>query len=117
MNLNEYQNLSKRTMPIIEDITDEKEVGNVTVNYALGVSGEAGEVADQVKKEVFHGHEMDLDAIKKELGDVLHYVAGIATLYGLELEEVAQANIDKLQKRYPYGFSEEDSKKRVDVYE
>jgi len=114
MNLNEYQNLSKRTMPVIEDVTDEAEVGTVRVNYALGVAGEAGEVADLVKKEAFHGHETNLDEIRKELGDVMHYVSGLATLYGLKLEDVAQGNIDKLRKRYPDGFSEKASRERVE---
>src|SRR5699024_5404499 len=104
MNLNEYQNLSKRTMPVIEDVTNPAEVGTVRVNYALGVAGESGEVADLVKKEAFHGHYTTVDEMKKELGDVLHYVSGLATLYGLRLEDVAQGNIDKLKKRYPSGF-------------
>ena len=115
MNLNEYQNLSKRTMPIIDDVTDAEQVNKVRANYALGLTGESGEVADIVKKEVFHGHDTDQEAIKKELGDVMHYVAGVATLYGLTLEDVTQANIAKLSKRYPDGFSVEDSIRRLDV--
>lgn len=114
MKLNEYQNLSKRTMPVIGDVTDAEEVGSVRANYALGAAGEAGEVADLVKKEVFHGHETSIDEMRKELGDVMHYVAGLATLYGLRLDDVAQGNIDKLQKRYPSGFSEKASRERVE---
>ncbi|GAB3801552.1 nucleoside triphosphate pyrophosphohydrolase family protein [Virgibacillus kimchii] len=114
MNLNEYQSLSQRTMPIIEDVTDAEEVGSVRANYALGAAGEAGEVADLVKKEVFHGHETSIDEIRKELGDVLHYVAGLATLYGLSLEDVAVANLYKLERRYPSGFSEQASRERAE---
>jgi len=115
MKLNEFQNISKRTMPFIEDVTDVDQVNKVRVNYALGVAGEGGEVADQIKKEVFHGHETNQKEVKKELGDVMHYVAGLATLYGLTLEEVAIANNDKLRERYPSGFNSADSIKRADV--
>lgn len=69
------------------------------------------------KKEVFHGHRRNPQAIKKELGDVLHYLSGLATMYGWTLEEVAMGNIEKLMKRYPSGFSKEASVQRVDVNE
>ena len=79
---------------------------------ALGIAGEAGEVADYIKKVVGHGHALDPQALQKELGDVLWYVAMLATKCGLDLDLVAQANIEKLRKRYPDGFSTERSKNR-----
>lgn len=106
--LNEYQELSKRTMPKIHN-------DMVKANYALGLTGEAGECGDLIKKEVFHGHPVDVDKVKKELGDTFHYMAGLATLYGLTLQEIAEANIDKLRTRYPQGFNTVDSIKRVDA--
>lgn len=51
----------------------------------------------------------------KELGDVLWYVAALCTKADLDMGEVMQGNIDKLRRRYPDGFSSEDSKRRVDV--
>lgn len=81
----------------------------------LGVAGEAGEVADLLKKVVHHKHELDTDLLKKELGDVLWYVSYLCSSTGITLEDVAKANIAKLQKRYPEGFSTEASKARVDV--
>ena len=83
--------------------------------YALGLAGESGEVADLIKKHIAHGHDLDLDKLKKELGDVLWYIAGIAHLHGMTLSEVAIANIDKLLKRYPDGFSHEASINRKDT--
>lgn len=112
MNFNEYQELSKRTMP---KTNTEEEFYKALSNYGLGVMGEAGEVGDLIKKNVFHGHSADSEEVKKECGDVMHYLAGIATLYGFTLEEAAVQNIEKLKKRYPDGFSEEASRKRVDV--
>lgn len=100
MKLNEYQELSSRTAAKHD---------NELINYGLGIAGEAGEVADLIKKSSFHGHSIDKAEVKKELGDVLWYLGQIARLTGLTLEEVAQGNIDKLMKRYPEGFSTERS--------
>jgi len=108
LSLNDFQNISKRTMPkgdFEKDIT----------NYTLGYVCEAGEFGDHIKKHVFHGHELDREYAIKELGDGLHYLSGLATLLGVTLEEVATTNIDKLMKRYKDGFSKEASIKRVDT--
>lgn len=101
MNLNEFQELSKRTLPTNTPMG--------MANYALGLCGESGEVADHFKKHVFHGHELDRDEVLNELGDVLHYVAGLGSMVGLSLEEIAAFNLLKLEKRYPNGFSKNDS--------
>lgn len=81
-------------------------------NFGMGLAGEAGETCDMLKKVVFHGHELDKQELCKELGDVMWYVATIATTAGLTLEEIAWKNVEKLKKRYPDGFSEEMSRNR-----
>lgn len=106
MNLNKYQNLSKRTLPEFDEHEGRE---GALANYGLGLTGESGEVVDHIKKHVFHGHELNTKEIENELGDVLHYLAGLATMCDLTLEGIATKNIDKLKKRYPNGFSEEDS--------
>lgn len=78
----------------------------------LGIAGEAGEVADLLKKVIGHGHSLDPEWLAKELGDVLWYVATIAAQVGLPLSTVMERNIEKLAKRYPGGFSEEKSRNR-----
>ena len=116
MKLNEYQELSKRTMPkMVEGKHDFYYDDRAKSNYGLGITGEAGEVADYLKKVIFHQHDLDEVKLKQELGDVLHYVAGLCTMYGFRLEEVATLNVVKLQERYPDGFRAEDSIKRKDV--
>lgn len=77
--------------------------------HALGIAGEAGEVADYLKKVVGHGHELDVPRVAKEIGDVLWYVALLADDIGLTLSDIATMNIDKLRSRYPDGFSTKDS--------
>lgn len=81
---------------------------------ALGLTGEAGEFANLVKKMTAHGHDFDLDSLMDELGDVLWYLAEAATASGLSLEIIANHNVEKLIKRYPDGFSEENSINRPD---
>jgi len=100
--LNEYQQSTART-----DSHDNQR--DALTNFAFGICGEAGEIVDLVKKVVFHGHSIDVDKFKHEIGDQLWYLARTAEWVGLSLEEVAQANIEKLQKRYPDGFDKDKS--------
>lgn len=72
----------------------------------LGLTGEAGEVADMVKKRAAHGHGIEQSEIMKELGDVLWYIAEVCSTLGISMSAVAEMNLEKLQNRYPEGFSE-----------
>ena len=108
MTLDEYQQLAART---IGTRTHADQLSNM----ALGLAGEAGETADMLKKHLFHGKPLDADEVIKELGDVMWYVAGMATAIGASLDDVAQRNVDKLRKRYPDGFSAEASARRADI--
>ena len=82
---------------------------------ALGLTGEAGEFAELIKKYVYHGHDLDVVKATKELGDLLWYVAVAASDLGVTLQWVAERNIAKLRERYPDGFSTAASIARVDV--
>jgi NTP pyrophosphatase (non-canonical NTP hydrolase) len=105
MTLNEYQSLAQRT-------SSTHLVSAMIENGILGLCGETGEVADIYKKYLYQGHEFDREAMKIELGDVLWYVAELATGLGVTLEEVAAGNIEKLRKRYPDGFEARRSVER-----
>lgn len=73
----------------------------------LGLAGEAGEVAEKLKKIIRDDlgtvTEEKKAELKKELGDVLWYVAAIAKEFGLTLDEIAEANIEKLFSRKERG--------------
>lgn len=85
----------------------------------LGLGGEAGEVADTVKKIVFHG--MDLteevrDKVLKELGDVMWYVAFTAKALDSDIQEIIDLNVAKLSERYKSGkFSKAEFMKKEDA--
>lgn len=107
MNFYEYQKLAERTIP------KEKWFNTKVSNFSMGLAGESGEIIDYLKKVIYHGHELDREHMKEELGDLLWYVSGLASIMNLDLNEIAKENIEKLKKRYPNGFSETDSRNRV----
>jgi NTP pyrophosphatase (non-canonical NTP hydrolase) len=100
MDLSEYQMLSRRTATY-------PNVGEDMTYPALGLCGEAGEVAEKVKKTIRDDGGVLSDerreALSRELGDVLWYVAQLATEAGLELESIAADNLDKLLSRQERG--------------
>ena len=82
------------------------------LNGVLGLAGESGECADLIKKHLFQGHELDVEHLAKELGDVAWYLAVTAYAIGYPLEDVLRMNMKKLRERYPKGFDPEKSKHR-----
>jgi len=114
MQFNDYQTQAARTL--IDSPDAEYTPHEIMLVWnALGLAGEAGEVADTIKKAVFHRHALDADKLVKELGDVLWYLAALASKLGVGLDEVAERNIAKLRERYPEGYSSAASVARVDV--
>lgn len=104
MTINEYQKLAMRTAnPECKQLT----------NVGLGIAGEAGEVADLLKKHLHHGHDLDRDKVIKELGDVAWYIALGCEVLDIDMESVLRINIDKLKVRYPNGFTFERSINRA----
>lgn len=87
---------------------------DILINGVMGLCGESGEVIDLVKKHLAQGHPLDRTALAGELGDVAWYLAETAHVLGFTLEDILQGNLDKLQVRYPEGFSTEHSLHRPD---
>lgn len=106
MRMNQYQRDAARTA----DVT--KKMAFRAMVAGLGLAGETGEVVEHIKKWVGHGHLLETEKVTKELGDVLWYVAELATIFDISLEEIARENIKKLLDRYPKGFNPIDSIER-----
>ncbi len=95
MTLNDYQHLATSTAIYPESVR--------LIYPTLGLTGEAGEVAEKVKK-MFRDDGGELSETRRydlarELGDVLWYISALSRDIGMTLEQVAQMNIDKLGKR------------------
>jgi NTP pyrophosphatase (non-canonical NTP hydrolase) len=103
LTVNDYQRMAMRTSG------EYKSKHDMLRNAVYGLNGESGEVIDILKKHEFQGHAFDRDKIIDEAGDVCWYIAEIAYVLDVKLEDVFEGNINKLSKRYKNGFSKEES--------
>lgn len=102
MKANEYQNLAART--INPELTN-----NELEKHALfGMVGEIGEI-HSIYQKTYQGHRINPEHLKKELGDLLWFVAEFCTASEWTMEDIMQMNIDKLKSRYPEGFDTDNS--------
>ena len=108
MTVNEYQKFAMSTLNPALNRED------VLINGVMGLCGESGEAIDIVKKWLAQGHELDREKLAKELGDIAWYLAETATALELNLEDILEANIEKLRKRYPEGFDSQRSIHRTE---
>ena len=105
----EFSNFVARLFEIAEsgvEISGERFDINRLLTAAVGMSAEAGEFTEVVKKIIFQGKPLNEDNIfhmKRELGDIMWYVAQATMALGISMEEVLDRNITKLGKRYPEG--------------
>ena len=85
---------------------------------AVGMSAESGEFIEVVKKMIFQGkpvNEENLFHLKRELGDVMWYVAQACMALDTSFDEIVEMNVEKLKKRYPGGeFDVHKSENRVE---
>ena len=109
MDFNDYQTKSRKTAKY-------PAIGHAVIYPTLGLVNEAGEVAGKIKK-VFRDKDGEInaetrDALKAELGDVLWYIAQVATELDLTLDEIAEYNIAKLLDRLERGKIKGDGDNR-----
>ena len=101
MKFDDYQEKAKK-YDLFEATKDLNQAG--FMEKVLGLVGEAGETADKIKKLIRDKggvvSDEDKDAVVKELGDTLWYIAGISRYLDVPLSEVAQGNLDKLESRW-----------------
>ena len=100
MQMNDYQKLAART-------ARSKDAKDEFFHLLLGLCGEAGEIAEKMKKVIRDKNSdfanIDVDDLKKELGDVLWHISAIGNYFEIPLEDIAQTNIDKLASRQKRG--------------
>lgn len=109
MELTTYQFEANKTIP--SHLNEEGMVDNAV----YGIVGEIGEFVDILKKIKFQGHPLDeatRNHLKSELGDVLFYIAEMATGLGFPLNQVAEMNIAKIRARYGDHFDSNKSQNR-----
>ena len=99
---NEYQELAART--INKKLVTEE----VELHALFGMVSEIGEIHG-IYQKAYQGHDTSEEYVKKELGDLLWFIAEYCTAWGWKLEDVMQLNIDKLRARYPEGFDADKS--------
>lgn len=116
MNADLYQILAARTL-IDKPGFEISDNDMMIIWNALGLAGEAGEVADTIKKGILHQHGLDKDRLIKELGDVCWYLAALCTKLDVDLSVVMALNVAKLKARYPDGYNSQDSIARIDTTE
>ena len=124
MNGKEYQNLAMRTndgkatnrlLKLTLSDTTENGIGEDTgtvLNACLGLSGEVGEFNDMIKKWICHEKDLDEEHLKKELGDIMWYIAMMCHAFRWGLDEIMEMNINKLKARYPEGFDTDRANNR-----
>ena len=101
-----FQEYQKQALNFLNPEVKQEQLLNLV---ALGLNGEAGQVADYWKKVKYHNHKMDNDTMIKQLGDVLWYLAIGARALGISFNDIAVKNIEKLKTRYPNGWDSNNS--------
>ncbi len=85
------------------------------IHMALLATGEAGELADAIKKHTIYGKKLDIDNVLEEAGDLLFALVGILDSLGLSLEDAIEHNTGKLKSRYATGsYSDKQAVERAD---
>ena len=85
------------------------------IHATMGISGEAGELLDAIKKNVIYNKPLDIENIVEELGDLEFYMEQLRQQLNITREETLEANYNKLMnKRYPNGYSDEAAITRAD---
>lgn len=87
------------------------------VHAAMGLTTEAGEFADAVKKHVFYNKPLDVENLIEEAGDLLFYLFDALTKIGVPVEIAIDRNVSKLNKRYKASFSDAEAAARADKEE
>ena len=106
MTLDEYQAAATRTLNPRLDSQEQM------LDAAAGLAEEAGEILGVIRKHAFQSRDLNREQLKLELGDALWCLAVTARSAGFTLDDIAAANVAKLQYRHPAGYSDSASREQ-----
>ena len=106
-----YQQLCVKTCADVPHILLNQQKTDL-LHAAMGISTEAGELLDNLKKVFYYGKTFDEVNFKEELGDVLWYIGMVCERMGWQMDDIMATNIAKLKVRYPEKFTEEAAERR-----
>lgn len=116
MNLKEYTEWTGNTCASLDtEVLD-------TIHMLFGMSTEVGELMDVFKKKIAYNKKVDWINVKEELGDIMFYMASFCRMHDLDLQQIIDRNVEKLEARYPEKFTEyhannRDLKKEREILE
>lgn len=100
MNLNEYSEWTKNTCAKLDTpVLD-------TIHMLMGMTTEIGELTDCFKKQIAYNKAVDWTNVKEEIGDTMFYIASFCRINNLDLQNIIENNVEKLESRYPEKFSQ-----------
>jgi len=108
---NLVRELTKPGADVLGQMTPEK--ANL-LHMVIGISGEAGEIVDCVKKHAIYNGDLDLNHLIEELGDMEFFLEGLRQATRLSKGQILGRNVAKLRKRYPEGYGDQEAKDRAD---
>ena len=103
--------LAKPGCDILDDLSPDQAF---VLHMSIGVSGEAGELLDVIKKWAIYQKPLDIDNVIEELGDIEFYLEGIRQKLGLNRNRILEHNIEKLRRRYGTKYTNEAAQRRAD---
>lgn len=103
MNIKTYGELARRTVAKL----DTKEKDNI--HMLFGIITECGEMIDIYKRELAYNKPIDITNVKEEIGDIMFYVINFCNINNLDIDEILEKNIAKLESRYPNLRFDEDN--------
>jgi NTP pyrophosphatase (non-canonical NTP hydrolase) len=112
---NSYTDMVRALVKSEEQIHDESTPTDMgLIHMIMGISGEAGELLDTIKKHVIYHKPLDVTNIVEELGDIEFYLEGLRQCINISRVDILAFNMSKLSKRYPQGYSDNAAQERKD---
>ena len=106
MQLNDYVKWTANTCAKLDTHRDD------IIHMLFGIMTETGELTDVFKKNMAYNKDIDWTNVEEEIGDLMFYIASFCRISGIDLQDVIDRNVKKLEARYPDKFTEYHAKNR-----